>query len=190
MNWLDILFLIIVGSSVYTGFREGFARVGIGFLAAVLGLLCGFWFYGIPAAWLGTMIPSKPVANLLGFFVVIFAFILAGTFVGYVVSRMFKLVGLGFVDRFFGAAFGFVRGALGVVAVVAVLLAFTPKNPPPEFITESAVMPYALEASRLIVSLAPKGLNDSVEEAVNAVKKIWQDKVKKMKSKKLPETEA
>jgi len=190
MNWLDVLLLIIVASSVYTGFREGFARVGIGFAAAVLGLLCGFWFYGIPAAWISGMIPSKAAANLLGFFIVIFGFILAGTFVGFVVSRMFRMVGLGFVDRFFGAAFGFVRGGLGVVAVVAVLLAFTPKNPPPDFIVNSAVMPYALDASRLIVSLAPRGLNDSVEEAVHAVKKIWEDKLKKMKQKKLPETEA
>lgn len=190
MNWLDFVLLIIVASSVYTGFRVGFARVGIGFAAAVLGLLCGFWFYGIPAAWIGSLIASKAAANLLGFFIVIFGFILAGSVIGWTVSRMFKMVGLGFVDRIFGAAFGFVRGGLVVVAVVAVLLAFTPKNPPPDYIVDSSVMPYALEASRLLVSLAPRGLNDSVEEAIGAVKKLWQDKLKKIKQKKLPQSEA
>ncbi len=190
MNWLDFILLIIVASSVYTGFRVGFARGGIGFAAAVLGLLCGFWFYGIPAAWVSTLVTSKTVANLLGFFIVIFGFILAGSIIGLIVQKMFRLIGLGFFDRLLGAAFGFVRGSLVVVAVVAVLLAFTPKNPPPDFIVNSSVMPYALEASRAIVSLAPRGLNDSVEEAIGAVKKIWEEKVKKIKKKKLQETEA
>ncbi|MEO8025586.1 MAG: CvpA family protein [Bryobacteraceae bacterium] len=190
MNWLDFLLLIVVASSMYTGFRAGFARVGIGFVAAIAGLLCGFWFYGIPAAWIGTLITSKAVANLLGFFIVIFAFILAGTAVGWFVARMFKLVGLGLVDRVLGGALGFVRGSLYVVVIVTVLLAFAPKNPTPDYIVNSAVMPYGMEASRTIVSLAPRGLSDAVDEAIFALKKIWQDKLKKMKQKKLPESEA
>ncbi len=189
MNWLDFIFLILLGSSMFSGFRIGFARVGIGFAAAVIGLLCGFWFYGIPAAWISSWVSSTMAANLLGFFIVIFGFVIAGSVIGWLVSKMFKMVGLGFVDRLLGAAFGFVRGSLVVVAIVTVLLAFTPKKPPPDFIVTSSVMPYAMEASRILVSLAPRGLNDSVEEAIGAVRKIWDEQIKK-KKKKLPETEA
>lgn len=187
MNWLDFILLVIIASSIWSGFRIGFIRVGIGFLAAGLGLLFGFWLYGIPAAWLKPWIHSAAVANLLGFCIVIFGFMLAGGIVGFVISRMFRLVGLGFVDRLAGAVFGLVRGSLVVVAIVCVLLAFVPK-PPPDFLTESAVTPYAVEASRMIAALAPRALSDAVNEGISSIKKIWQDRLKRI-PKKLPAQE-
>ena len=52
MSLLDLLLIAIVGGSVVSGFLAGFARAGVGFAAAVTGILFGFWFYGIPAEWI------------------------------------------------------------------------------------------------------------------------------------------
>ncbi len=49
LNWIDLLLLVVIGISVLTGFAAGFARVGVGFIAMIVGLFGGFWFYGIVA---------------------------------------------------------------------------------------------------------------------------------------------
>ncbi len=83
MNLLDLLLAVIIGISVATGFMAGFARVGVGLIAAISGLLFGFWYYNVPAVWLRehwTM--SVDASNMLGFFVVFFMFLSAGAMIG------------------------------------------------------------------------------------------------------------
>ena len=78
MSFLDLVLIAIVGGSVVSGFLAGFARAGIGFLAAITGVLFGFWFYGIPAAWVHKFVSSVAVSNLVGFLVVFVACVAAG----------------------------------------------------------------------------------------------------------------
>ena len=73
VSLLDLLLGLIVISSVMAGFVAGFARVGIGFCAAIAGMVFGFWFYEIPAAWIHKFIDSQTVSNVLGFLVVFWA---------------------------------------------------------------------------------------------------------------------
>lgn len=177
MNWFDFLLLIIVGASVVGGFTGGFARVGIGFFAAVAGIILGFWFYGIPAAWLSGILKSQMAANLLGYLIV-FGFVVGvGAFAGWVLSKLFKWVGLSWLDRLLGAAFGFVRGTLIVVALVTVLMAFAPK-PPPAWMVNSRTLPYALNASQICAALAPKQVKDAFDDGVVQIRKLWEEHLK------------
>ena len=75
MSWLDILVLVIVGYSVIAGFSGGIARVGVGFAATVLGILFGFWFYGVAGAHVADYVSSRSIANLLGFLLVFGVFV-------------------------------------------------------------------------------------------------------------------
>ncbi len=52
MNLLDVILAIIVGLSAGLGMAAGFARVGIGFFAAICGLIFGFWYGNVPGAWI------------------------------------------------------------------------------------------------------------------------------------------
>jgi len=70
LNWIDLVLLIVIGASVLAGFDAGFARVGIGFAAMIVGLFGGFWFYGIVAAYVLDYVNSRAIANLIGFFVI------------------------------------------------------------------------------------------------------------------------
>src|SRR5262245_56526525 len=101
---------MVIAASVIAGFRAGFARMGIGFAAAALGILFGFWFYGTPAAWVHKYIHSTTISNIVGFILVFWAFLAAGAIIGRVFSKLFKWTGLSWLDRGAGAAFGFVRG--------------------------------------------------------------------------------
>ena len=178
MNLLDILLAIVVGASTVTGFLAGFARVGIGFIAAIAGVLFGFWFYGIPAEWIHRHISSEAASNLLGFFAVFFAFTIFGALIGKLLSNLFKWTGLSWLDKLLGGAFGLVRGALIAVAFVAVLLAFSPK-PLPNWMVDSRALPYAIDASNLCADLAPIQIREAFEESMFDIRKAWERTKKK-----------
>lgn len=182
MNLLDILLVAIVGASVAAGFMGGFARVGISFIAAVTGVLFGFWFYGIPAEWFHQYLSSRTASNLLGFFTVFFAFVFAGLLVGKLLSKLFRWTGLSWLDRLLGGAFGLVRGGLLAVAFIAVLMAFTPA-PLPGWMVDSKVLPYAIDASNVCAALAPSSIKEAFRESMRDIRKVWDQQMKKKQSK-------
>jgi len=178
MSLLDLILLTVIAVSIGTGFRAGFARVGIGFLATVLGVMFGFWFYGTPAAWVHKYVQSVTASNLIGFVLVFWAFLVAGALLGKIFSNLFKWTGLSWLDRFMGAVFGLVRGALISVALIAVLMAFTPK-PPPNWMVESKLLPYAIDASGVLAGLAPNAIKDAFRESMREVRKVWYQELQK-----------
>ena len=88
VSLLDLLLVAILGWSIVSGFVAGFARAGVGFFAAMGGIVFGFWFYGIPGAFYGHWIESEATANMLGFFTVFFVTVGAGSLAGKLVSKL------------------------------------------------------------------------------------------------------
>jgi len=183
VSLLDLLLGLIILSSIIAGFSAGFARVGIGFCATIAGIIFGFWYYETPAAWIHKTISSQTVSNMAGFLVILWAVLLVGALVAKVVASLFKMTGLSWLNRLLGAAFGFVRGALIGVAFVAVLLAFAPK-PLPNWMVNSVLLPYAIDASDICASIAPAALKDAFREGMQEVRKDWEEELKKAKRKK------
>jgi membrane protein required for colicin V production len=180
VNLLDILLVILIAASVATGFVAGFARVGIGFLATVVGLVFGFWFYGIPAATIHKYVSSDALSFIFGFLLVFLGCIAVGGLIAKLLSKLFKWTGLSWLDRLFGGAFGVVRGALIAIAFVAVLMAFVSK-PLPNWMVDSKLLPYAVDASDVCASLAPQALKDAFQDSLHEIRKAWQDQLKRKK---------
>jgi membrane protein required for colicin V production len=178
VSLLDLVLLVIVGGSVVLGFWAGFARAGVGFLSTIAGILFGFWFYGIPAEWIHKYVSSPTFSNLMGFLVVFLACVVLGGLIGKLLAKLFKWTGLSWLDRLLGAGFGLVRGAIAAVAFVSVLMAFTPK-PVPKWMTGSIVLPYAIDGSNIIASVAPRALKDAVRQTVGEIRQAWDDEVRK-----------
>jgi membrane protein required for colicin V production len=174
VNFLDFLLVIIVGYSVLSGFMAGFARVGIGFVATLFGVLFGFWFYRMPGAFLQEYLQSETASNLLGFFIVFSVFVIAGGILAKILSSAFKWVGLSWLDRLLGAGAGFVRGAFLAVAIVTVITAFAP-NRPPDFIVNSKIMPYASAAGSVFAAMAPRQLKDSYRQSLAKLHSVWDN---------------
>jgi len=182
VSLLDIVLIAIVGGSVVSGFLAGFARAGIGLLAAITGVVFGFWFYGIPAEWIHKFISSVAFSNLVGFLVVFFACTVLGGLIGNLLAKLLKWTGLSWLDRIMGAGFGLVRGGLAAVAFVSVLMAFTPR-PVPAWMTGSALLPYAIDGSNIIAALAPRALKDPVRDTIREIRQAWDDQVHKSRMK-------
>lgn len=177
MNWIDIVLALVVGLSIFFGFKAGFARVGVGFAATIVGIFAGFWCYGIAADYVRDYVNSKALANLIGFLVIFIAILVIGALLGRLLAKLFKWIGLSWFDRLLGAAFGFVRGVVIAVAMVTVLLACAPAPPPPS-IVDSRSMPYVIEASDILSAATPHEIKDAFRETKDKVKRIWSDHLK------------
>jgi len=172
MNWIDLILILVVGLSVLTGLTAGFARVGIGFIAAILGIFIGFWSYGIVGAYVLDYVSSRQMANLIGFFVIFFAVVVAGSIVGAILSKFFKWAGLSWFDRLLGGAFGLVRGFVIAAAMATVFLAFAPSPPPPS-VVDSKLLPYVVDVSGVLAAMTPRDIKEAFHAARDKAQKDW-----------------
>jgi membrane protein required for colicin V production len=174
LNWIDLLLLVVLGASILTGFAAGFARVGVGFIAMIVGLFCGFWFYGIVAAYVLDYVSSRAIANLIGFFVIFSVVLMVGAILGRILAKFFKWVGLSWLDRLLGGAFGLLRGLVIAAGMVTVLLAFAP-SPPPGSVVDSQFLPYVISVSGILAALTPREIKDSFAATKDKVKADWSE---------------
>jgi membrane protein required for colicin V production len=183
MNLLDIVLIIVVALSVIGGFREGFARGGIGFVAAIVGIFAGFWYMHDVGAHLAHYVSSPVMANFMGFSLVLAACVIAGAIVGLVLATMFKWVGLSWFDRLVGGLFGFARGVVMAVALLTIYLACSP-SPQPRAVTHSRFAPYLIDASDVMATMIPHEFRDVFHSTTARVRKAWAEHLKSSGSEK------
>jgi len=136
------------------------------------------WFYGLAGSFLLPYVSSARVANMLGFLLVVFAVILLGSIVGRIINRFLRTVGLSFFDRLLGGAFGLVRGMLIAIALLTAYLAFGPEVNPAtvsDSVLHSRIAPYVLDASHLVVAVAPMELKSSFAKQYTQVKSRFRN---------------
>jgi membrane protein required for colicin V production len=175
LNWLDFLLLAILLFSMVMSARKGFSREIVGLAAACLALVLGMWFYGMAGSFLLPYVSSARIANLIGFLLVVFAVMLLGGIVGWTISRFLRTIGLSFFDRLLGAAFGLVRGLLIAIALLTAYLAFGPEvdsKTVSSSVLHSRIAPYVLDASHLVVAIAPMELKASFAKQYTQVKSL------------------
>jgi membrane protein required for colicin V production len=163
-NWLDVVLVIVLAFSTIQSLRKGFSREVIGLAASLFALILGMWFYGLAGSLVSPYVDSVRVANLIGFILVVVAVLLFGAFLSWIVNRFLRTIGLSFVDRLLGAAFGFIRGLVILIALLTAFMAFGPHagtDKTPSAMVNSRLAPYVLEASQVAVAIAPMDLKQS-----------------------------
>ena len=171
-NWFDIALVLIILWSALTGLRAGFARVVIGFVAAIVGLVAGFWFYRMVAERLIAWVKTPTVANIFGFLIVFVGVLILGSLIGSLFSRFFRWAGLSWFNHMLGGVAGFFRGALIIAALADVFVAFAP-SPVPDFLARSRVLPYVGEVAGWLADLAPHSLKDAFDQQMQNLKRQW-----------------
>jgi membrane protein required for colicin V production len=158
----DWAFAGIIVLSILVAAAQGFFLEVFSLAGVVVGFLLAAWEYTTVAGWL-TFINPPWAANIVAFFVVFVAVsILAGA-IGRIVSWGMKQVGLRWVDRVLGAAFGIVRGLLVVTVIVMATAAFAPNA---QWLRQSQTAPYFLVIGRGASWLAPAEVRNRVREGM------------------------
>jgi membrane protein required for colicin V production len=191
MSWLDLLLGAVLLWSVASSFSKGFVREAIGLAASIAGLLCGAWFYRMAAAPIEPYIGSEPIANLCGFLLIFVGVLLAGRLVSLLVGLMVKAVGLSFLNRLLGAAFGAARGIVVCVALITAIVAFSPgrdSKDPPQAVVGSRIAPYMLDAAHALMMVAPREMRDQFAQGYEKVRRLWEEAMRHG-PRRLPESE-
>ena len=120
MAWFDYGVLSVLGVSLLLGALRGLMREMVSLAGWIAAFVLATAFSGIVAVQMPESL-GPLLSGLLSFLLIFIGVLLVSGMVGLVLSLLVRAVGLGFLDRLLGAAFGVVRGV--AIVLLAVLLA-------------------------------------------------------------------
>ncbi len=163
MNALDWLIVVIMVLSVLLAAAQGFFFEVISLAGAFAGYLLAAWGYGRIAPWFLRYVKQQGIADLAGFLTIFIAVVLLAGAIARIVRWAVREVGLRWVDRVLGAAFGVIRGAVVVTAGVLALTAFAPDS---QELTHSTLAGYFVVAETGASWLAPEEIRQKFHEGI------------------------
>ncbi len=155
MSGADWIIIAVILLSVIQAASAGFFQEAFGIAGLVFGYLLAAWQYHRFAEHFAPYINSPWFGDIAGFLIIFFAVMIIAGIAGRITHWVMKKAGLNFVDRLFGAALGFVRGALVVSVVLMGMTAFTPTS---AWLDNSELAPYFLVTGRAAIWVAPSDL--------------------------------
>lgn len=113
MNYLDIIFLLLLLFAMINGYRKGLIEEVAGLAALVLGIWAAMHFSGIVADFISENLKYDstylPILSFAATFILVLILV---NLAGALASRLIKAVSLGFINRLAGLFFGILKGAL------------------------------------------------------------------------------
>ena len=172
MNFFDIFVIIVVAYGLIRGIFRGLIKE----VAAIVGVLAGFWaaysYYPLMGRLLAGWVSSSAYRDMISF-LVIFALVLTGiSVVGVVIKYLLRVAFLGGVDRFCGALFGLLKGVLISAVVLMTLTAFLPKGAP--LVRDSVLAPYVHALSETMARVTHKELKAQFDSKASELRKLWR----------------
>jgi membrane protein required for colicin V production len=127
-----------------------------------------------PAPGSETVHQNSAAANICGFFAhSVWPCRAPGALLAWAVSRMFKTVGLGWLDRLLGAGFGAAKAALVGIALSLVLTAFPLQGTAPEALAGSRLAPYVSQAAHVLALATPRELRAGFDQTYKGLRDLW-----------------
>src|SRR5690606_20015163 len=113
MNYLDLALAIILASGAIWGFRKGFIKAVLGFLAIGLAIWAGIKFSGLLEKFLSDLelIPIEAI-HVSSLIITILLIYLAIRVVAKILHQITHTIGLGIFNRLGGAVFGLLLNIL------------------------------------------------------------------------------
>jgi membrane protein required for colicin V production len=158
MNILDIFILCTMVFFLVRGIFRGFFREIASLAGVVLGILLGSRFQPQATALLKAHVPDSHYLPVVSF-VLIFALVLvAANLLGYALSRLFKKVFLGWVDRGLGVGLALTKGVILTYLIIVLLTFFLPAKAP--LVAHSRLAPWIIVSYQSMIRLISPELHE------------------------------
>src|SRR5438874_2436572 len=152
MSAIDWAIIVVILISVLVAAAQGFFFEIFSLAGTIVGYLLAAWEYWRLAPWFQPYVKSPAIANIAGF-ATIFAFVVIIANVAGRLSRWaIQEVGLRWVDRALGGAFGLVRAVVVITVLVMAVTTFMPES---KWLETSELSRYFLLSARSASWLAP-----------------------------------
>lgn len=161
MTAFDFMVIGVVGLSTVLAFMRGFVRVFVSLAAWVLGVVGAVRFSEVVGGMLPDFGETPATRYIVAFVLILVGVLIVGALLGYLLSRLLRAVGLGFLDRMLGAVFGAARGLL--IAVILVLFAGMTTAPRTDWWQNSLTSPPLTMAALTLRPWLPKAWADRID---------------------------
>ena len=170
LNYLDIVFIIIISAFSIFGLIRGFVKEIVSIISIVLGLYIASHWYGEAAQYF-TFLRDQNLQNILGFIIVFIGGSLILSLIGKLVSLALKDINLGCIDHLLGLVFGFIKGVVVVCVIFLALASFLP--PSNKVLAESQLTPAIISLTKTIAASSPSSLKEQFTVKLDVLKKVW-----------------
>ncbi len=121
MNILDIIILIILAWGAYRGFTQGFILQVVTFIALIIGIWASIHFSDVMAEFLTKHLDiTGKYLPVLSFVLIFVLVVVIAHLIGMLLTRIFELVALGWLNRLGGIAFGILKMAFIVSVILTI----------------------------------------------------------------------
>ncbi len=151
MNWLDILIIVVLVISAFSGLINGLVKTLFSLAGLIVGLLLAGHFYASLADHLG-FISSENAARIVAFLIIFFAVLAVATLLGWLFTKLISALLLGWLNRILGAAAGVVMGAITIGALLALWVHFMGSS---DTFQNSALAKFLLDRVPIVLGLLP-----------------------------------
>jgi len=131
--------------SALFAFARGVVRELMALASWIAAIVAALAFQGPLAAALPSWVNSPIARHVIAFALIFIVVLVIGSVIAHLLAKAIRAVGLGFVDRFLGAVFGFARGA--IVVLLGVLIAGVTTLPRNDWWQNAALAPALAEAA-------------------------------------------
>ncbi|MGE0087802.1 MAG: CvpA family protein [Desulfococcaceae bacterium] len=173
MNPLDILIVIIFVYSMLLGFFRGFIREITAIAGVIGGFYCAYTWYPEGARFLSRWLSDPGYLRILGFLLIFSVIYSLAWLIGILIRRLAMDAFGKWPDRISGVLFSIVKSTLIVSILLAVLVAFLPKNAP--VLKNSALAPGVTLLSEKMVSIIPNEMKKEFAEKLTHLRENWEN---------------
>ena len=145
MQYFDLAVVAVIVLSTIFAFFRGVVRELISTAAWIVGLVAALAYADTVATLFSGFDVAPVVRHVLAFVLILVVVLVAGALVAWLLKSIIHGIGLGFVDRFLGAVFGVLRGAL--LAVIFALFAGLTSLPRNDWWQKSILGPLLAESA-------------------------------------------
>ncbi len=159
--WIDLLFLIIILYTLLMGFLKGFFKELISIAFLVIGLVVAIRYWKDLSSIIRPILGIGIICDFLSFFLILIAFIILGSFIAFVVKKLFIKGPIKFFDRIAGLVFGGIKGIFIVLLLIIISIAYLPDL---KLIERSAFAFYSLDITDSLAKIFPSEIYKRYKE--------------------------
>ena len=161
MNVFDLALMAIVGLSMLYAFAHGLVRELIALSTWIAAFVVAIAYAGHVARLFAGLDVPPAVREVLAFVLLLLVVMIVGALAVRLLSGVIRAIGMGFVDRMLGAAFGLARG--GVVLVAFALIAGVTALPKRDWWQNSMLGPPLGEVALSLRPYLPRAWADRLD---------------------------
>lgn len=160
MNYLDIIFIIILLFFTFNGLQKGLVKVVGGILGIFVGIYFAGLFYLQFSDWLQTVtqVFGSMEANIISFIVVFIVVNRVFALIIFLLDRIVRIPIINSINKLLGATLGFIQGALIVTLIVIIFTNLGSFVDADNIISKSLIAPYSEKVITIIRPFLPQDL--------------------------------